>query len=269
MMKPVKASVIVLAWNGTNHLEACLESLLAQDETGFELIVVDNGSTDGSADLVAERFPAARLLRNEQNLGFAGGCNVGLRAAQGEVLVLLNQDMVVEPGWLAALVKALTDEEVGIVGAKLLEMDGRTFSHAGAYLEWPLVLGRHLGVDEADQGQYDRATDVEFVTGASLAVKRAVLEEIGPLDERFYPAYFEDVDWCWRARRAGWRVRYEPRAVAWHDEASSTRHHWPSKHYYHYRNKLLFLLKHYPPDKSWVSLFRRKKNEFRTCPPTN
>ena len=98
----MKASVIVLSWNGMDYLEDCLKAVLSQDYAGFEVIVVDNGSTDGSADLVAERFPQVQLIRNERNLGFAAGNNVGLQAATGDVLILLNQDTVVQPGWLAA-----------------------------------------------------------------------------------------------------------------------------------------------------------------------
>lgn len=241
----MKVSVIIPAWNGYRHLPACLDALLTQGHPDFEIIVVDNASTDGSADFVAEQYPWVKLIRNRRNLGFAGGCNVGLRAAQGDVLVLLNQDVVVRPGWLRALIDALADEQVGIAGAKLLAPDGRTVLHGGAYLEWPLILGRHIGQGEIDEGQHNAVTDIDYVTGASLAVKRAVLDRIGLLDERFYPAFFEDIDFCWRARQAGWRVRYEPRAVALHDEASSTCHHWPSRHYYHYRNRLLFLFKHF------------------------
>jgi GT2 family glycosyltransferase len=241
----MKISVVVPSWNGMDHLEKCLESLLSQKNPEFEVVVVDNGSADGSADFVAAHYPQVQLIRNKRNLGFAGGCNVGLRAARGEVLVLLNQDVIVLPGWLGALADALADEQVGVAGAKLLEPDGRTLSHAGGYLEWPVAMGLHIGIGEIDQGQYDVATDVEYVTGASLAIRRNVLDRVGLLDERFYPAFFEDVDLCWRVRQAGWRVRYEPRAVALHDEASSTRHHWPSRHYYHYRNRLLFLFKHF------------------------
>ena len=241
----MKASVIIPVWNGREHLPACLDAVLAQDDPGFEVIAVDNGSRDGSGEFVVENYPSVRLIRNERNLGFAGGCNVGLRAAEGEVLILLNQDVIVRSGWLSALMDGLKEPQVGIVGSKLLEPDGRTLSHAGGYLEWPLGLGLHVGVGETDRGQYDTARDVEYVTGASLAFHRSVLDEVGLLDERFYPAFYEDVDFCWRARQSAWRVRYEPRAVALHDEASSTRHHWASRHYYHYRNRLLFILKHF------------------------
>lgn len=243
----MKASVIIPVWNGRRHLSDCLDALLGQDYPSFEVIVVDNASSDGSADLIAESYPRVQVIRNERNLGFAGGCNVGLRAANGSVLILLNQDVVVQSGWLLALVDGLEEQGVGIVGAKLLEPDGRTLSHAGAYLELPLGMGVHIGSGETDRGQYDIPRDVEYVTGACLAFPSEVVADIGLLDEDFYPAFYEDVDFCWRAREAGWRVKYEPRAAALHDEASSTRHDWLSRHYYHYRNRMVFILKHFTP----------------------
>jgi GT2 family glycosyltransferase len=262
----VKASVIIPVWNGRQHLVECLDALLAQDYPDFEVIAVDNASTDGSAEFVVENYPTVRLIRNERNLGFAGGCNVGLRAAEGDVLVVLNQDVIVQPGWLSALVGGLEAPGVGIAGAKLLEPDGCTLSHAGGYLKWPLAIGLHIGVAETDQGQYDVARDVEYVTGASLAARSEALDDIGLLDERFYPAFYEDVDLCWRARRAGWRVKYEPRAVALHDEASSTRHHWLSRHYYHYRNRLLFLLKHFSPSQVFGEFVPAEKERISHLP---
>lgn len=229
----MKASVIVLSWSEMGYLANCLNAVLTQDCAVFEVIVVDNGSTDGSADFVAQSYLLVRLIHNGRNVGFASGMNIGLQAAQGDVLVMLNQDAIVRPDWLAALMSAFVDERLDIIGAKLLEPDGRTLSHAGGYLQWPLVLGLHIGMGEVDQGQYDPATVVEYVTEASLAIRRTALDQIGLLDERFFPAFFEDVDLCWRAHRAGWRVRYESRAVAAHDEASSTRRHWPNRHCYH------------------------------------
>jgi len=263
----MKASIVIPAWNGREYLGLCLSSVLAETLPAAQVIVVDNASTDGSADWMAENYPQVQIIRNDRNLGFAGGCNVGLRAARGDVLVLLNQDVIVRPGWLAALASAFADEQVGIAGGKLLEPDGRTLSHAGGYLEWPLALGRHIGLGKVDQGQYDTATDVEYVTGASLAIRRTVLDRIGLLDERFFPAFYEDVDLCWRARQAGWRVRYEPHAAAVHDEASSTRHHWPSRHYYHYRNRLLFVFKHLTPTQILTEFVPAEQGRISTLPP--
>lgn len=262
----MKASVIIPVWNGRRHLSDCLEALLGQDYPDFEVIAVDNASTDGSADLIAESYPQVRVIRNDLNLGFAGGCNVGLRVAKGGVLILLNQDVVVQPGWLPALVDGHKERGVGIAGAKLLEPDRRTLSHAGAYLDWPLGMGVHVGAGEVDRGQYDIPRDVEYVTGACLAVASEVVADIGLLDEDYYPAFYEDVDFCWRAREAGWRVKYEPRAAALHDEASSTRHHWLSRHYYHYRNRMVFILKHFTPSQIAREFVPAEKERISSLP---
>ncbi|HNT74058.1 MAG TPA: glycosyltransferase family 2 protein [Anaerolineae bacterium] len=245
----MKASVIILTWNGMTYLEACLNAVLAQVYPDFEVIVVDNASTDGSAELVAEQYPQVRLMRNERNLGFAAGNNVGLRAATGNVLVLLNQDTEVRPGWLAALVEAVQNPTVGIVGCKLLYPDG-TIQHAGAYLDEVRGASEHYGRHEPDTGQYDTPREVEFVTGAAVALTRATLSRVGELDEGFAPAYYEDVDWCYRVREAGLRVWYCPQAAAVHYESTSIQDinhaHRATAHY----GRLRLLFKHHPL--SWL-----------------
>ena len=239
----MKASVIVLSWNGIDYLEGCLNAVLSQDYAGLEVIIVDNGSTDGSADFVAERFPQVQLIRNERNLGFAGGNNVGLRAATGDVLVLLNQDTLVHGGWLNALVAALDDPTMGLVGCKMLYPDG-TLQHAGAYLHGARGEAQHIGRHEADTGQYDQPCEVDFVTAASIALKRSTLVRIGPLDEGYSPAYYEDIDWCYRARAAGLGVVYWPDAALTHYESVSTQtHSYAHKAVYHH-NRLRLLFKH-------------------------
>jgi GT2 family glycosyltransferase len=239
-----QASVIVLSWNGRDDLPDCLNALLAQDYDELEILVVDNGSSDGSADLVAERFPQVRLIRNERNLGFATGNNIGLRKANGDVLVLLNQDTVVQPGWLAGLAEGLLGApDIGIVGGKACYPDGR-LQHAGGWVD-ERGAGHHFGHCETDQGQYDVSRDVDFVTGAGLAITRRALETIGGLDEGFSPAYYEDVDWCFRARRAGLRVRYVPGAVFVHREASILADASQEGMFLPHRNRLRFVLKHW------------------------
>lgn len=241
----MKASVIVLSWNGVDYLESCLNAVLSQDYADFEVIVVDNGSTDGSADLVAERFPQVQLIRNERNLGFARGNNIGLRAATGDVLVLLNQDTVVHDGWLAALVAALKDPTVGIAGCKLLYPDG-TLQHAGGEIAGPRCYSTHYGAHTADTGAFEQVCDVDFVTGAALALTRTTLKMVGELDEGFAPAYYEDVDWCYRCRAAGLRVSYVSQAVAMHYEsASAPRSAYRSQYAFHH-GRLRFLFKHSP-----------------------
>lgn len=245
----MKTSVIIPVWNGARFLPACLDSLLAQ-QTGdtLEVIAVDNASADHSAELIAQRYPQVRLIRNAQNQGFAGGCNRGLEAAQGDVLVLLNQDTQVQPGWLTALLNALRDLAYGVVGCKILYPDGKTIQHAGGWIDWPLGLSHHYGQGEVDQGQCDHSKPVEFVTGAALAVRRDVLEQVGLLDEGFWPGYFEDNDFCLRVKAAGYTVFYAADAVVWHQESAS----WSdqrAKSAAYQRGRLRFLLKQLPPSR--------------------
>jgi GT2 family glycosyltransferase len=243
-----RPSVIILAWNGLPYLVPCLDAVLAQEVHGVEVLVVDNDSADGSASLVERQYPQVRLIRNERNLGFAGGNNVGLQHATGDVLVLLNQDTVVRPGWLAALLATFERcPDAGIVGSKILDPDACTLQHAGGRVERPLILGQHDGHGQPDNGQYDEPRQVEFITGASMALRRQLLAEIGPLDEGFYPGYFEDVDICHRARAAGYTVWYEPRSVLIHQESASMRCDSLAGHYFYYRSRIRFVLKHSAP----------------------
>lgn len=242
-------SVVVLTWNGAAYVEACLAALLAQaSEATLEVLVVDNGSTDGTAGLVARQFPGVRLIRHERNLGFSAGNNAGLRAAGGEVLVLLNQDTVVHPGWLAALLAAFDDPAVGIAGCKLLYPNG-TIQHAGGFIYGPCADADHHGRGAPDDGRFDQAADAEFVTGAALAIRRAAMEQIGLLDEGFSPAYYEDIDWCYRARAAGWRVRYVPGAVVTHFESTATGAETYARKFAVTQGRVRFALKHWPLDR--------------------
>lgn len=258
----MKASIVIPVWNGREYIPACLDALLAQDYSDFEVIVVDNASADGSSDLVAEKYPQVQLIRNTQNLGFAGGCNVGLRAAQGDVLVLLNQDTVVLPGWLRALVEALQRPEVGVVGCKILYPDGKTIQHAGGWIEWPLGLAHHYGQGEQDNGQWDEPRRVEYVTGAAMVFRRDVLERVGPLDEGFWPAYFEDADFCFRAREAGFEVWYIPGAVVLHKETVALTDPAQRSSAYQ-RGRLRFVLKHLPPDRFFSEFMSAEKDYQR------
>jgi GT2 family glycosyltransferase len=243
----MKASIIIPVWNGREYLPDCLDALLAQEFPHFEVIVVDNASGDGSADFIAEHYPEVQIIRNKHNLGFAGGCNVGLRAARGDVLVLLNQDTRAFPDWLGFLVRDLQKSEIGVVGCKSLYPDDKTIQHAGGWIQWPLALAHHYGQGEQDVGQWDEARPVEYVTGAAIAFRRDVLEHVGFLDEEFWPGYFEDADFCFRIREAGYIVWYNPQAVVVHEETTSIDFEMISQAYQ--RGRLRFLLKHLSPDR--------------------
>jgi GT2 family glycosyltransferase len=244
----MNASVIVLSWNGMAYLADCLDAVLSQEYPDFEVIVVDNASIDGSADFVEEQYPGLRLIRNDRNLGFAGGNNVGLQAATGDVLVLLNQDTVVQSGWLEALMEAFSEREVGVAGCKLLYPDGQIIQHAGGYFDWPIGLAYHYGCDEEDQGQYDQSRVVEYVTAAAMGIRRTVLEDVGYLDEDFFPGYFEDLDFCRRVQEAGYRVLYLPRATVIHYQSRSFSRTLRGKPYLVFRGRFRFIFKHYAPE---------------------
>ncbi len=239
-------SVIIPAFNGEAFLEAGLGSLLAQSGATTEIIVVDNASTDRSVEVVQRCCPAARLIRSPTNLGYSGGCNLGLRAATGEFLVLLNQDARVGPGWAEAVLVGLQARtDVGILGCKILYPDTHKIQHAGGWVEWPLGYAHHFGYGEEDEAQWDQPRPVEFVTGAALALSRVTLDRIGYLDEQFWPGYFEDLDYCHRAAAAGLATWYWPAAVVWHHESPSTDPAARSRYYQ--RGRLRFVLKHLLP----------------------
>lgn len=243
MNTPLSVAVIVLSWNGERFLNACLEAVLAQTYPLLDVLVVDNASTDQSAAIVQSFAPRVRLIRTAENLGFAGGNNVGMRTTQADVVILLNQDTVVKPGWLWAMVEPFAISDVGIVGGKGLYPDGKTIQHAGARVKPGDAFTEHIGGGQPDDGQYDQFADMDYVTGAAFAIHRRVWERLGPLDEAYYPAFYEEVDYCYRARRAGFRVVYQPRAVFLHHETASL----PVRSYAQvsafHRNRLRFVLR--------------------------
>jgi GT2 family glycosyltransferase len=245
----MRSAVLVLTWNGGAEAIACLQQVRQLDPAPDMVVVVDNDSHDGTPDQIAALFPTFMLIRNSDNLGYSGGMNVGLRALMAqesppETIVLLNQDTLVDRGWLGAITAPFADPDIGAVGCKIRYPDG-TIQHAGLTLDWPLALSRHIGRYEPDRGQYDAPRDVEFVTFAAVALRRQALERIGLFDEGYRPAYFEDVDLCVRLRRAGYRIRYEPRATLVHREATSQRDYLAHSATVH-RGRLRFVVKTYP-----------------------
>jgi hypothetical protein len=242
-------SVVVCSLNGERVLPLCLSSLFAcaapnASVTPFEVIVVNNGSTDSTPELVARDFPAARLISNPRNFGFAGGNNVGIQAARGEVIVLLNDDTEVPPGWIDAIAAPFIgegrDPRIGAAGCKLLYPDRKTIQHAGAVI-YPNGNTMHQGYGEEDQGQWDAPGERAYVTGAALALRRAALAQVGLLDPAFFPIYFEEVDLQTRLARAGWKIWYEPAAWLIHYESQSQGAASPRFYYRYTRNRIRYL----------------------------
>jgi GT2 family glycosyltransferase len=243
------ASLVVLNWNGREHLVQCLPSLAALDYSNFEIILVDNGSTDGSVEYVACEFPEVEVIENGRNLGYAGGMNVGIVHSAGDVVILLNNDIIVRRDWLSALMGVMSvDEQIGIAGCKVFFADGKTLQHAGGFVSYPLALADHYGYCQADTGIYDALADVDYVTGAAMAIRRAALDQVGDLDADFFPIYYEDADICYRVRAASWRVVYVPTAVLTHLESATMGR--DSYRYFvsFHRSRLRFVLKHLTPE---------------------
>jgi GT2 family glycosyltransferase len=208
----MQACVIIPVWNGVASIGDCLQTLLDTADARLETVVcVDNASTDGSAELIAARFPQVRLLRQPVNLGFAGGVNAGAAASQAEMIVLLNQDCLVQPGWLDGFSQVLQDQpDCGAVGCTVLAADGAV-NHTGARITHPLGYGQHL-TEPLASAPYP----VEYATGAFFACRRSAWERLGGMDEQFYPAYYEESDFCLRLRQHGYHVRVAPAVQATH-----------------------------------------------------
>jgi N-acetylglucosaminyl-diphospho-decaprenol L-rhamnosyltransferase len=258
-------SIVILNYNTRDHLRACLRALQVESSTSLgggaievEVIVVDNASSDGSADMVASEFLWVRLVRSPRNGGFAFGNNQALRLCSGANVLLLNPDTVMPSGGLARLLACLkAHPEAGIVGPKLLKPDGSM--HLACRRSFPtpsVAFYRFSGLSRLFPhsprfGRYnltfvdpDQAIEVASVCGACLLVRSAVIERIGLLDERFF-MYGEDLDWCLRTRLMGWTVRYEPGIVVQHQHGAASRKRALRTTYHFFRAMDLFYRKHY------------------------
>ncbi len=216
---PLAVSVVILTFNSARYLPVCLDELARSRDVELEVIVVDNDSGDGSADIAEAHPSVTKTIRTGANLGCAGGNNVGWRAATHPIIVMLNADCAVEPDTVRRMAEPLaSDPTIGLTGAKLLYPNTRTIQHAGGILH-PNFMAEHYGMGELDEGQWDEDRDVDFVTGALIAFRRADIAALGGLDEEFFPAYFEETDLCFRFRASGRRVRYIAGAVGYHWES--------------------------------------------------
>jgi len=239
-------SIVIPNWNGVHHLPTCLESLRCQTFRDFEVIVADNGSTDGSLELLACHYPEVQVLTLGENRGFAGACNAGIKSAQGEFVVLLNNDTETDPHWLDEIVAAFQRHpEAGIVASKMLLFDRRDIFHtAGDFYRVDGIPGNR-GVWQRDEGQYDREEAVFSACGGSAVYQKAMLDQVGLLDEDFFFSC-EDVDLAWRAQLACWRCVYAPCAVVYHKLSATGGGVTAS--FYDGRNFIYLLAKDYPGD---------------------
>ncbi|MBP8000226.1 MAG: glycosyltransferase family 2 protein [Chloroflexi bacterium] len=245
-----RASIIIPHYNGQQHLETCLGSLRRQTVSDFEVLLVDNGSTDGSQAYLRAEFPEVRLIELGRNFGFTGACNAGFAAATSPILILLNNDTETDPHWLANILDGFARHpEVGSIASRMMLFDRRDHFHtAGDFVRLDGTPGNR-GVWQKDEGQYDREETVFSACGGAAAYRREVLEHVGYLDDAYFFSC-EDVDLGWRINLAGWRVLYLPTAIVYHKLKATGGSVTGS--YYDGRNFLYLIAKNMPS-----SLLRR------------
>jgi GT2 family glycosyltransferase len=211
-----QVSVIVLNWNGIRFLGDCLASLREQTFTDFEIILVDNASTDGSVEYIRQGFPEVRIIALNENVGFARGNNIGIQASTAQYVALLNNDTEAHPRWLEALTTTLdTHADVGSCASKILLYDQRDVVDSAGDLFYTCGVGDKRGRAEKDRGQFARPEPVFGACGAAALYQRRMLDDIGLFDEDLF-AYAEDVDLSFRAQLAGYRCLFVPEAVVYH-----------------------------------------------------
>jgi hypothetical protein len=238
--------VIVPNYNGLENLRECLQSLRELQYKNFKVTVVDNGSTDGSCEMVDSAFGEVNVIRLKKRVGYGQAVNEGIRNCTAKYVALLDNDACVDPAWLTEIVAHLeTDLTVGIAGSKVyFHGSDRKFYSAGGLLNSKNGFVHVLGLGEIDRGQYDRLRFLDWVAGCSIVVRRDLISSIGYMDEG-YELYREEVDLCFRATRVGYKVLFVPSSVVWH-KVSQTTSMLGTKFYYLHRSWIRFCLVNLP-----------------------
>lgn len=243
---PSLLSIIIVNWNGKNWLKECLNSLSNQSFKDFEIIIVDNGSTDGSVEFIRSQYPECRLISNNFNKGFARGNNQGIKIAKGKYIVLLNNDAQADPNWLSELVTvAEEDPSIGMVASKIYLYGYQKAIDNVGHLIYLDGLNRGKGRLEIDHGQYDKKEEALFPSGCAALYRKEMLDEIGLFDEDFF-AYGDDTDIGLKAKLAGWKCVYAPRAIVYHRYSQSSGAYSPLKAFYVERNRIWISVKYFP-----------------------
>lgn len=237
-------SIIILNFNGKRYMEKCIMSVAAQTYRDFEVIVVDNASVDGSVEYLESHFPWVRIVRNSENLGFAGGTNSGIKQAQGEYILTLNNDTQIDKRFLECLVGPMqSNKSVGMCASKMLFPDGRINSTGICISRSGAAWDR--GMSEPDEGQYDSPEDVFGPCAGAALYRKRMLDDIGLFDEDFF-LYMEDVDLAFRGRLAGWRCAYVPQAKVYHIHGGTAGFGSDLSVYYGNRNVIWYTVKNLP-----------------------
>jgi GT2 family glycosyltransferase len=251
---------IILNTNRREDTLACLESISKSTYPKQKTLVLDNASVDGSVEAIRLTYPEVQVLNLTKNLGYAGNNNVGIQEAmkQGaEWVFILNEDTILAPDCLDQLINtAETDPRTGIVGPMVYHHDEpNVIQSAGVYINnnWRAF---HIGQNQIDCGKFPIPRNVDAISGCAILIRRQVIEDVGFLDERFY-YYWEETEWCLRARKADWNITHVPAAKLWHKGVQRDYHPSPSVTYYDTRNWLLMLSKHNAPVTTWLYAWYR------------
>ena len=236
-------SIITINYNGLKDTCELMDTLPLEDES-IEVIVVDNASKEDEATQIEQRYPQVKVIRSEKNLGFAGGNNLGIQAAQGKYLFFLNNDTILRPQTsdLRPLITRLeSSEQIGMVSPKIkFSWGDKPIQYAGyTPLSSITMRNRAIGCGETDNGQYDTAHPTPYAHGAAMMVKREVIDKAGLMPECYF-LYYEELDWSMMIRRAGYDIWYEPACTIYHKESQTTGQNSPLRTYYITRNRLLF-----------------------------
>ena len=245
--------VVILNWNGMEHLKRFLPSVIATTPPDIGIVVADNGSDDGSPEMLAEVFPGVEIIALNSNYGFAKGYNIALAQIEADYFILLNSDVETTAGWCEPLVSALdSNPELIAVSPKILSYTRKEyFEYAGAsggfidMFGYPFCRGRILSGTEKDEGQYDDERYVFWSSGACMACRKELFAQLGGFDEQFF-AHMEEIDLCWRVQSQGYRVGVEPRSMVYHLGGGTLPNNSPRKIYLNYRNSLAMLYKNLP-----------------------
>ena len=248
-------SIIIPHWNGIDVLSECLESLKKTRYSDFEIIVVDNASSDGSARWIKDNHPDIVLVENEENYGYAGGCNRGAAIAKGDYVVFLNNDTVHDQHWLEPLISRMeSDRNIAAVQPKILNYFQRDLfdyaGGAGGHMDifcFPFTRGRMFLDQEVDKSQYDTAETCFWASGTAMVVRKDEFNKAGRFDEIFF-AHMEEIDLCWRFHAMGFQVWSEPKSVVFHKNAVSLPMYSHQKYYLNHRNSQLMLFGNYNTD---------------------
>jgi len=238
-------SIITVNYNGLNDTCALIDSIPFNED--MEVIVVDNGSRENEASMLQTRYPHIKAIRSDQNLGFAGGNNLGIKVAKGKYLYLINNDTVFKYFNPQAIIKRLeSSPKIGMVCPKIrFDWDNNPIQFAGyTPLSTITVRNRAIGFGEEDKGQYDTPHQTPYAHGAAMMLKREIIDQVGFMPECYF-LYYEELDWSMMINRAGYEIWYDPASTIYHKESQSTGQNSPLRTYYITRNRLLLVKRNY------------------------